>query len=176
MAITDSFNTDANFWKMFPELTLPAPFSDLYSSDKSRGKKESSDLMWAIALCYDTESRFYPLKEEDRLAIVEKDFLKAEGVLGTPGAKAAIELYCSMQDSPAKRQLRAWNEKLEQRTAFMEGVKYNAKNWKMLDEMMKVSSKLYEEYFRIQAQLDRERALEVTRGGAEESASEKGLI
>lgn len=39
--LVDRFDTNANIWELFPYLKVI--FKDLYNSDKSKNKKESSD-------------------------------------------------------------------------------------------------------------------------------------
>ena len=61
-----NFDLEVNFWKVNPQLKIPEVFSKLYRNDKSKGKHDSSQIMWAIALCYDPESKFSKQTEKDR--------------------------------------------------------------------------------------------------------------
>ena len=56
--ILEAFNTDVNFWKLHPQLKVPSPFAAIYKEDKSKAKGKSSQIMWAIALLVDPDSKF----------------------------------------------------------------------------------------------------------------------
>ena len=53
MSLLTNFQLDANFWQTYPQMILPKAFNDLSKKDKSKGKEESSKIMWAVAMLID---------------------------------------------------------------------------------------------------------------------------
>ena len=74
--ILNGFDTDINFWKANPQLKIPQPFADILSTDKSKTKSKSSQIMWAIALLVDPESKFSNISLKNRKKMIGEDFLK----------------------------------------------------------------------------------------------------
>jgi hypothetical protein len=73
--ILNGFDTDINFWKANPQLKIPQPFADILSTDKSKTKSKSSQIMWAIALLVDPESKFSNISLKNRKKMIGEDFL-----------------------------------------------------------------------------------------------------
>jgi hypothetical protein len=59
----ESFDFKSNFWDQNPNIKYLSPFGDLYSEDKSKGKTNSSDFMWALILYFDLENSPYKRME-----------------------------------------------------------------------------------------------------------------
>lgn len=168
------FDLNVNFWKVNPQLKMPESFNKLYKEDKSKGKKNSSQLMWAIALCYDPNSKFYNLIEKARKTLVEQDFAKEK--IDWKGLEPQIELYKSLFMSQATRSLDNWKLKLEERDNYLNSIPYrdlDLKGAKDLDDLIANTPKLYVQYNKILEQLSEEAAKGATRGNVPESASEK---
>src|SRR5690606_5933242 len=70
-----NFNTDENFWELYPEFKIAMSFKDLYKSDKSRGKESSSRIMWFVALCHSPRSRYRNLEINDRYEVIGEDYM-----------------------------------------------------------------------------------------------------
>lgn len=176
--LLDHFDINANFWEVEPQFKAANPFKDLYESDKSKKKKQSSDLMWFIALCYDMGSRWRKLDAEDKHAIVGEDFCgdvnfyqnrKAEIDLG-------IHMYCKMQDTEAQKSLREWEEGMLDRRIFLKETPYSNDTYKMLEDMRKNTKALYADLARIKKDLDAEADDGRAKGGKQLSLSDTGDI
>ncbi len=74
--ILEGFDIDKNFWKLHPQLQIPQEFASIYREDKSKTKSKSSQIMWAIALLVDPDSKFANISFPTRKDIISKDFLK----------------------------------------------------------------------------------------------------
>ena len=74
--ILEGFNTDLNFWKLHPQLKVPLPFASILEEDKSKNKSKSSQIMWAIALLADPDSKFSNISYNTRKDMIAKDYLK----------------------------------------------------------------------------------------------------
>ena len=162
--ILERFDTEANFWKLHPQLQIPQEFAAIYKEDKSKTKSKSSQIMWAIALLVDPDSKFANISFPTRKDIISKDFLKD-----------AINFYESSLITPAKRQLLVWNKKMDEKTRYLDVLTYE-ENADTIEGLLKTNVKLFEDYERLLKLVDKETNEGSTKGGGEESASEKGLI
>jgi hypothetical protein len=167
------FPTDSSFWDTYPDFKLP--FKDVYDKDKSKGKKDSSNLMWAISLLNHRSSVYYDLVKEEKERLLEEMFL-------TQGYFFANEEYVETlsfkfnkftQDTPANRQLKALEDVLEKRTKFIEGLEYSTVTWEMIDKMLGASPKIFADYQRVKKMLDDEKADSSVYGGASLSLLEQ---
>ena len=102
--ILEGFDTDVNFWKLHPQLKVPLPFASIYKEDKSKSKSKSSQIMWAIALLVDPDSKFSNISYPTRKDIIAKDHLKDEK-FDWGKYKEAMVYYERSLVSPAKGNL-----------------------------------------------------------------------
>ena len=63
---------------------------------------------------------------------------------------------------------------MDEKTDLLKTLKYTTESYKMVEEMLISNSKLYSELERIQAKIDQEEVGTKTKGGSQESLSEKG--
>lgn len=173
--IVNNFNTNNNFWDSNPQLKIAEDFAVLYKSDKSKGKEDSSKIMWAIALVYDPKSKYYNLPIKSRKQIIARDYLGDES-FNFDEYQQQVSFYTSLTISPARRHLVEWNNKLDEKTEFLVKTRYTGDTWKMIEEMLINNTKLYSELARISESLEKEGEEGVTRGGSSESASETGVL
>jgi hypothetical protein len=189
MRIIDTFNASDSFWDKHPQFLATNPFKDMWERDESIDKKESSMLMWFIVLCYDMDSKYINLVEKERHEIIGEDFCndaeyysKFEGLI-----EPCKEAYCKLQDTPAKRSLRNWKDKLEDRDAFLSTTKFTMDSYNdrgkvvkgtadQLDAMLGRTTKLWDDYERIMESMSKEESLGEGRGGAMPSSSDEGDI
>lgn len=172
--ILESFDTDVNFWKLHPQLKVPLPFASIYKKDKSKAKGKSSQIMWAIALLVDPDSKFSNISYSTRRDMISGDFLKNKD-FDWSEYKEAIIFYERSLVTPAKRQLMVWNKKMDEKTLYLDVLTYE-ENADTIEGLLKTNVKLFEDYERLLKLVDKETNEGATKGGAEESASEKGLI
>ena len=172
--ILEGFDTEANFWKLHPQLQIPQEFAAIYKEDKSKTKSKSSQIMWAIALLVDPDSKFANISFPTRKDIISKDFLK-NIKFDWDKYKDAMNFYESSLITPAKRQLLVWNKKMDEKTRYLDVLTYE-ENADTIEGLLKTNVKLFEDYERLLKLVDKETNEGSTKGGGEESASEKGLI
>lgn len=175
MGILATFETQSNFWKLNPQLTII--FNELYSSDKSKDKVKSSQLMWAIALLLDpsdeNQFRNYPI--EDRKILIAEDFLKEEK-FNWDIHKELINKFTVTQLSLAEKSLNNWYAKLQERDELIANTPYTLDNSTDLDKMLANTDKLYSQYERVKKDYEKEKLTETNKGGSVASLSDKGLI
>lgn len=180
MAVVTGFNSDSDFWELNQQLLLEPAFKAFWKGDKSKGKKDSSSMMWWIAFCYDLD----PDNKWKGQALEEKGPILGEELglgkeVGTKRAKELdplIEAYCKFQDSAAKRQLRMLEQMLEQKTRYMATHPYNEENFEVLDKMLKSNNDAYTLLAKVTKQLSEETAEGQGKGGSAPSISDNGEI
>jgi hypothetical protein len=158
------FEPTTDFWLANPGYKVP--FKDLVN------KKDSSKIMWCIALLVSDKSPYKEALEKDRKQLIETDYFKPKW----EDYKEEIKLFESLNYSKVKRQLNNWQLKLEERDEFMAQTKYDENTYEMLDKMMASTDKMWKQYLSIMEEVNKEDNEGITRGGEEESASEKGLL
>jgi len=112
--ILNGFDINLNFWKLNPQLKIPLPFATIYNEDKSKAKSKSSQVMWAIALLVDPDSKFSNISYSTRKDMISKDYLKNDG-FDWDKYKDAINFYERSLITPAKRQLMVWEKKMDEK-------------------------------------------------------------
>jgi hypothetical protein len=180
MAVVTSFSHDSNFWELNPQLLLDPAIKAYHKADRSKDKESSSMGMWWVALCYDLD----PDNKWRGGVLEERQQLIGEELLGNKDyyAKHRKELdpiiasYVRFTDSPAKRQLRMLEQKMEEKTAFMAKTKYNEDTYEVLDKMMVSDEKLYNLLAKVQKQLSEETGEGQGKGGSAASLSDGGEI
>ena len=170
-----TFNPDLNFWELNPELKYPEEFAKLYNEDKSKKKVESSKIMNAIYLLLHKDSRYYDLPEKERRTLIIKDYLKLED-FRWEDYKEQQDAFLKYTTSKARRLLRTWELKLEERDEFISSIRYDADTAKMLDDMMASTEKIWKQYMSLLQEVEKEEATGSVQGGAIESLTEQGRI
>lgn len=179
-----------NYWVIHPMAKEFGPFKLLYKKDKSKSKKDSSKIMWAVAMLVDPH--------EDNLIrnnpIKEKQILIATDYLGDskfnwehPEIKDLIKFYTENCLTILEQELNRYVNKLVERGDFIESVGYTMDTLDergrvikgtatQLDKMFTDSGKIFTEIENIKEKLSKENAEGHLKGGAAESAGESGLI
>lgn len=139
------FELERTFWEVNPELAeVVDVYRNFYSTDPSEKKTDSSKVMYAIAFIYDYESKFKNIAFDDRVELIETEFLKDRGFFkkNLNFLQPLISIYNKLQEDAEIRFLRTWEHKVNERTKFLETVEYNAKNWEQIDNMLLSSAKI----------------------------------
>lgn len=153
----DYWDYNINFWEVFPR--LKPKFSYFHKTDRTKGKKRSSDVMWALMFMYHPKSEYYEAPFKDKVKIVETEIIGEEKYFETH--KEIVEqLTADIKDlvlnTAAQRQYDAWKETSDKRTAFIKELEYSESNWEMLDKMATQTYKIYQEFDKIKDILDKE--------------------
>lgn len=187
MGLLSNFDINNNFWKTNPQLTLLGVFKKFYDSDKSKDKSNSSHIMWGIGLVYDPDSKYYNIPLEYRKKLVVVDYFK-EPKFNWDTHYEIIDFYIECCLTTAERSLAEWSNKMVERTKFIKDTGYSlgsvnqrtgafaGSTIKIIDDMLANTKKLYDDYKRIQEDLNKEQSKSYVKGGTQKSASESGLI
>ena len=169
--IVENYTPDANFWEMNPQFTVINPFRSIWKSDKSRGKKSTSDIMWVIALCYHPRSDLYSITNKEEFIVSSylgiKDQSKIEQFWTEN--KHLVDAFVDAALTQAEKSLIAWENGMKDRDKFLSEQKYSfgyikdgveyKDNTASLDNMRSKTARMYDEYFKIKRELDEEAAL-----------------
>lgn len=132
-----------------------------------------SSIMWALMLYHHPDSKYYQLEPHSKLALIEKDYLKASLDLSLYSETIAkIELFTM---SKTKRLLKNWEDDLEERDAFMKSLPYNETNFEIKEKLLSNRLKLWEQYLVILKKVQEEEESQ-SFGDVELSLTERGLI
>lgn len=168
---------DQNFWEINSDYLLISEFKNLYDSDKSKDKTNSSKILWAIYFAYNPESKFYNIP--DKLNILAKDFIKDSKFKWT-SVKEVVDLYKSSVLSDAERALVTWGEIITMRDESLKLLYKQAIEAKDTDELVKLDKmisntpKLFEDYKKIKKDYEEETVTK--KGKTIVSLSESGDI
>lgn len=163
----DTFDIEQNFWDIYPDFKIAMSFKDLYKQDKSRGKVNSSKLMWFLVYTTDLNSKFYKLSQEEKYFIIGNDYLGNSNFYeeNKKQLDILIQDYIRLSFTPAQKQLRAWDLKSEERASFIASMPYNFETYEDLDKMAVNTSKIYKELETIKDALAKEEGEGNMKGG-----------
>ena len=160
------------FWDVNSEFKFVEPYASFYKSLKD--KKLSSKYMWAIFLLCDINSPKIRLRYDERQAEIKTYFLKDEE-FSFDRFKDLIDSYPKTAMTKIQRELKSWQDKIEERNKFIESQKYNERTFEMLDKMMKESKPIWEAFGKIYKEYQTENIETRARGGRQESFTEQLL-
>jgi len=184
--LVENFSPKNNFWEENPQFQVVGPMKRLHKNDKSRGKKDSSDLMWAIALIYHPKSDLYYV--ENKEGVIAKDMLgikDSEIDSFWEKNKEIVDFFIDMALTQTEKSLVSWEKRMRQRDEFLSEQTYtfgwtdeegneHKDNTKSFDDMQSKTAKFYEEYFKIKKELMEEES--VSKNKKEKSSTAKGEL
>lgn len=171
----NNFEVKNNFWESNSNFLIVEDFKELYNSDKSKNKKDSSNTMWAISLLLHPDSILFNLDYSYRKTVIQGEYFNKNS-FSWESIDDLVAAYKKLVLTSAQRQLVEWSRIMDEKSQFLSKLKYNEENWEMIEKMLKSNKDLYSELERITDMLERSDHEGDVKGGAEESASEKGLI
>lgn len=176
MKVIDSWDIQSNFWKTNPQFKLKETFKDFYNEDKSKEKQDSSLIMWGLAFLCDFDSKYKQLSDRERKELIAQDlFRNKEFNWEDEGIKHLIKAW-EVFKSSAQKQMMQWERFLNEKTDFMQTMKYDENTAELIEKLLLSNTKLYKEYDEIMTRLSQETDGGTMIGGSMESLSEKGEI
>lgn len=177
-SVVRNFNTDENFWETNPSFKLIKEFKEFHDKDKSKGKRNSSQIMWAVAFLIDPHEHniWRNLIEEDRKMLIQDDFLKKKD-FNWEDYEDLTDLYYKLVLTVPEKDYLELISKMTERKQFIKDTSYTLDNAKILDDMVLKTAKLYEELEVVKQKLSQSKQIDgETKGGMQESATEQGLL
>jgi hypothetical protein len=178
MAIIDKYSPLVNFWEVHPQLTVPEAFKAFWEGDTSDKKERSSKIMWAIGLVFDYESEYADQTEEDRIALIEEDYLESPKFFIKHQAKLdpLIQTYMKLQENAPRRAFMEWMYGMDKRTRFLHETPYTVENGSKIDKMRAETGKLMETMEKLREQYLTKKATSNTEADYIPSLLEQGNI
>lgn len=173
------FDSEQNFWEMNPQFKTALSFKELYKKDKSRGKKDSSALMWFIAYTHDISSLFYNLPQQEKYEVIGEDYMNDIdfGKKNQSTLEPLITDYIKVTTTAIDRHLLEWDARLDDRTRFLATTKYDLDNFDKLDKMNSNTVAVFKNLEKIKEDLSKqESGTGDTKGGFKESLNDSGEI
>ena len=158
--ILDSFNTEADFYEMNPQLF--------------RFKPTPSNVMWAIALLELPKSKYASFRLADRKLLIASDFLH-DDKFNWDSYAFVIKEFTNFALTDKQMLLRTWRNKLHERNTYLEETPYDDSSADSLDKILGNTPRLWDQLRKCEKDvLDEEEVR--TLGGAQPSLKEQGLI
>jgi len=193
MSVLSNFSVDANFWDLNQLMRVPKLFASFYKEDKSKNKIESSKIMWAIALFIDPSDNnpWRNVLKDDKIKLIETEYMQGEGFkFADKGIKELCDVYLDRCITIAEKELVNLENKLQERGEFIKNTMYcldsyeeTEKGFKkvkgtaeQLDKMVVGTYNIHKQYNQIKKDIQEEANSGRTKGGQNESASEKGVL
>ena len=132
----DSLDKKLNFWEEFPDYKIHPVLGDIWKLNRKtvKQKKDTSNLMWVLSLCYDRKSSFFNQPELDKWEVTSLEYLDDQNFMrnlveGEPQDRITLPtgltgrlIISSFEDSidtPLGINLRRLEAKLVERTDFI---------------------------------------------------------
>ena len=173
--ILSSFSLKANFWNENEHILLVKEFKEFYKKDKSRERKDSSSIMWALSLLLHPKSKFNELSFSEKVKLISEEYLESDQSWVLKYSDL-IDVYKTLILTRSQRIALDWGKKLEERMNFILNTPYTLDTAKELDEAMARTEKVWSFYQKCLADLETEENTAHVQGGAIESLSEQGKI
>jgi hypothetical protein len=156
-----------NIWKLYPQYKLI--FKDIYESDDSEEKLDSSSILWGIILLEHPDSDFQFYSYEDRKIAISKAIPKINW------DQELIDLVLQTFFDSEARSLALWNRKIEERDSYMLSEPYTRESAEDLDKLMKNTKTIKDGYKKAKEEYEESKrsSSSQVKGGAEESLLEK---
>ena len=168
-----TIDLDSNFWDVNSNFKYLEPFKSFHREDKTSKKKRSSSIMWIASSFLHPDSIYINIDKNERYESIVEGFMDSTKFLEDNYNDILLwtsKLEELIFNNPAKKALREWEMKMLERAAFIRDTTYStdyyevderghekkiAGTHKMLDDMMKVTKSLYDDYFRIKSELEK---------------------
>lgn len=159
MSLVSDINIMKNFWEENPNFTVMGPFQKLRKNDKSKGKEDSSHMMWAICFLLDPgKSNPYRNLDMDNKKSLINDYMFKKNKIDWEDeeVKEIVQFYKDCVLTQPEKSLIAWDTKMKERDKVLETTPYTLMNRKDIEEAMINTPKLYTEYERLRARIEQD--------------------
>ena len=162
-----------------PQLNF-SPYEDFFTVNPeyrillAQFEDSPSEHLWAAAMYIHPDSKLFNESPNNRKRLIIHDYLKDPSF----NFDDLIPLISHFKDfclSKAQRMLMNWESKLHERDELIAAHPYTLDNHAELDKMIEKTPKMWDQYLKIEALLDKEKQSS-SKGDIEESLSEKKLI
>lgn len=159
------FDYEMDFWSMAGEFKLV--FGDLCAEFG----KDSSKIMWTIALVYDPESKLFNETLDKRKEIVANIY---NTDWYNPIIAQAVKKYVDLTYTAADRLYDTWKTKMEEKDEFLKTLSYEDSH-DIIEKLLLSNEKLYDSLERIEKKLMESKATGHIKGGGRRSFLEEEM-
>ena len=166
-----------DFWKSHhnQQLLDIKEFKKLYDSDTHPNKEESAQFFRLLYLAFDPDSRYYAMVEDERLDFIDTHMIGGKDSFFKKFS-SLIDIYKRMLNSTHEKvALIVWQNQIEKRLKFLNETNYTPANYKMLEDMAKMTPTLLKQRDEIEDMI-RAKESEKVRGDQALSLAAKGDI
>lgn len=147
----------------------------MWKKDRTKEKRKSSDLAWAVYLYAETSHKTnfskYPQTERKKILNLEFDI-----DLDSKYAKEMIEFYEENCLDDMEKQLKDYEDFLKRRTQFIISQEWNLETGAELDRAASQTKKIWDDYLKIKKEFEAHQEKSQIEGGRQLSAIEDGTI
>lgn len=124
--LSKNWNIDENYWLLHPQMKSIKEFRDFYNKDKSKSKKDSSTIMWAIAMLVDPNEMnpWRNINYGDKEKLIASDYVQDKGFKWSD-YQLIIDEYEFRCLTIAEKELVRLEKKLIERAKFIESTPYS---------------------------------------------------
>lgn len=176
-SLLSNYSEKNNFWKLYPTFLVPKIYKNFYESDKSKNKKDSSDIMWAMIFMFDktAENPYRFLQKEDRIEVINDDILN-NSKFDWKQYEQLVEYTRNIHMTEIERTYYSFIEKMEQRRKLIEDSEYTLESADSLDKIIKNTESVRKEVENLEKLVHLQETEGKTKGEIILSATEKGQI
>lgn len=127
ISIVKSWLINENYWTLHPMMQEFGIFKEVYNKDKSKGKKDSSKLMWGIVMFVDPHENnlLRNLTFHHKKKIINDDWFSSDFNWDHPEIVEMINTYTDFCLTLPEKELIRYEKKLVQRGEFIDKTDYS---------------------------------------------------
>ena len=129
--------------------------------------------MWALAFVYDYDSKFYPMRKEERIQLVCRDFLNKPDFRFD---KVLVDAYDFVQRTPDRELLDTLYEKMYEINRFLKETKLSEETAKLIGMLMQDSLDYIERLDKLKNRVEKQAPTKQNRGNKKDSLLEDEKI
>lgn len=164
--ILHDFDIDVDVWEAHSQLKII--LREEYEQEMP------SKVLWALILDTHPKSDFAELEPVERRNLISQDYLQDDKFTWEAYKDTIAKLKKTLL-TRVERLLKNWEDKLEERDAFIHHTPYNAETMDMLEKAMKETYKMWDNYDKVIKAFQKQEE-DTSLGGAQESLAERGLL
>lgn len=165
-----------NWWELNPQMIYISPYSVLYEMDNTPNKEYSSKQMWSCYYMRDPDeelNKFFRFGDEKIKEMLTETYFKEAGWWDNEEFLECLERWPEDCMDAVQRSLLDAKMSLRRRGKFLKDQEYSMETIKDLDMAHSKTSKIYEDYERVEDKFLAQKKTARVKGGRSQSKSEK---
>ncbi len=166
-----------NLWEHNEFLIYLKPFSVLYSKDKSKDKRVSSNILWCCTwMCHpdETKNKYYRINEEERLEVCRE--FEPSFNLSDPLVAEILDKYPDLCLTLIERSYKEDKDQLSAISKFLNNEKITLANAETIIKLKAQLPKIYADFAKTDKEFEKQKSTQRVFGGRQKSQREKGAL